>query len=82
MQRYSLTLKHLCRGDEAVGAAIEAINTLEPLGGTRELARAYVTLASLRMTRSENDQAIDLARRGERRLSPVRLTHPTSLPMR
>ena len=65
LQRYSLTLKHLCRGDEAVGAAIEAINTLEPLGGTRELARAYVTLASLRMTRSENDQAIDLARRAQ-----------------
>ena len=65
LQRYSLTLKHLCRGDEAVGAAIEAINTLEPLGGTRELARAYVTLASLRMTRSENGQAIDLARRAQ-----------------
>ena len=65
LQRYSLTLKHLCRGEEAVGAAIEAINTLEPLGGTRELARAYVTLASLRMTRSENDQAIDLARRAQ-----------------
>jgi len=65
LQRYSLTLKHLCRGDEAVGAAIEAINTLEPLGGTRELARAYVTLASLRMTRSENDQAIELARRAQ-----------------
>jgi DNA-binding CsgD family transcriptional regulator len=65
LQRYSLTLKHLCRGDEAVGAAIEAVSTLEPLGGTRELARAYVTLASLRMTRSENDQAIELARRGQ-----------------
>ena len=65
LQHYSLTLKHLCRGDEAVSAAIEAINTLEPLGETRELARAYVTLASLRMTRNENDQAIELARRAQ-----------------
>jgi DNA-binding CsgD family transcriptional regulator/tetratricopeptide (TPR) repeat protein len=65
LQHYSLTLKHLCRGDEAVSAAIEAVSTLEPLGGTRELARAYVTLASLRMTRNENDQAIDLARRAQ-----------------
>src|ERR1700733_12659545 len=65
LQHYSLTLKHLCRGDEAVSAAVEAVNTLEPLGGTRELARAYVTLAALRMTRSENDEAIELARRAE-----------------
>ena len=65
LQRYSLTLKHLCRGDEAVAAAIEAISTLEPLGGTRELARAYATLASLRMTRNENDQAIEMSRRAQ-----------------
>ena len=65
LQRYSLTLKHLCRGDEAVAAAIEAIDTLEPLGGTRELARAYVTLGALRMTRNENGEAIELARRAQ-----------------
>lgn len=63
MQHYSLTLKHLCRGDEAVSAAVEAISTLEPLGETPELARAYATLAALRMTRNENDEAIELARR-------------------
>ncbi len=65
LQHYSLTLKHLCRGEEAVGVAVEAINTLEPLGETRELARAYATLAALRMTRNENDEAIELARRAE-----------------
>jgi DNA-binding CsgD family transcriptional regulator len=65
LQRYSLTLKHLCRGDEAVDAAVEAINTLEPLGETRELSRAYATLAALRMTRNENDEAIGLARRAQ-----------------
>jgi DNA-binding CsgD family transcriptional regulator/tetratricopeptide (TPR) repeat protein len=65
LQRYSLTLKHLCRGDEAVSAAIEAVSTLEPLGGTRELARAYVTLGALRMTRNENGEAIELARRAQ-----------------
>ncbi len=36
-----------------------------PLGETRELARAYATLAALRMTRNENDEAIELARRAE-----------------
>jgi DNA-binding CsgD family transcriptional regulator/tetratricopeptide (TPR) repeat protein len=65
LQRYSLTLKHLCRGDEAVDAAVEAINTLEPLGETRELSRAYATLAALRMTRNENDEAVGLARRAQ-----------------
>ena len=65
LQHYSLTLKHLCRGDEAVGAAVEAISTLEPLGDTRELARAYATLAAVRMTRGENDEAIRLARRAQ-----------------
>src|SRR5580704_6403504 len=65
LQRYSLTLKHLCRGDEAVDAAVEAISTLEPLGETPELARAYATLAAIRMTRNENDEAIELARRAE-----------------
>ena len=58
LQRYSLTLKHLCRGDEAVDAAVEAISTLEPLGETRELARAYATLAAIKMTQRE--------RRGDR----------------
>ena len=65
LQHYSLTLKHLCRGDEAVSAAVQAISTLEPFGETRELARAYATLAALRMTRNENDEAIELARRAQ-----------------
>ena len=65
LQRYSLTLKHLCHGDEAVAAAVEAIKTLEPLGDTRELAQAYATLAALTMTRNETDEAIGLARRAQ-----------------
>jgi len=65
LQRYSLTLKHLCRGDEAVAAAVEAIKTLEPLGDTRELSQAYATLAALRMTRNESEEAIGLARRAQ-----------------
>ena len=65
LQRYSLTLKHLCHGDEAVDAAVEAIKTLEPLGDTRELSQAYATLAALRMTRNENEEAIVLARRAQ-----------------
>jgi DNA-binding CsgD family transcriptional regulator/tetratricopeptide (TPR) repeat protein len=65
LQRYSLTLKHLCRGDEAVDAGVEAVKTLEPLGHARELSQAYATLAALRMTRNENDEAIGLARRAQ-----------------
>src|ERR1700683_5672098 len=65
LQHYSLTLKYLCRGEEAVGAAVEAISTLEPLGETAGLARAYATLAAIKMTRNENDEAIELARRAE-----------------
>ncbi len=65
LQHYSLTLKHLCRGEEAVAAAVEAISTLEPLGETRELARAYASLAALRMTRNETGEAIELARRAQ-----------------
>ena len=65
LQHYSMTLKHLCRGDEAVDAAVEAISTLEPLGDTRELARAYATLAAVRMTRNENDEAIELAQKAQ-----------------
>ena len=65
LQRYSLTLKHLCRGEEAVAAAVEAVATLEPLGETRELARAYASLAALRMTRNETGAAVELARRAQ-----------------
>ncbi|HEY2795191.1 MAG TPA: AAA family ATPase, partial [Micromonosporaceae bacterium] len=65
LQRYSLTLKHLCRGDEAVDVAFEAIAVLEPLGETPELSRAYATLAALKMTRNETEQAISWARRAQ-----------------
>ncbi len=65
LRHYSLTLKYLCRGDEAVDAAVEAISTLEPFGETAELARAYATLAALKMTRDDNDEAIELAQRAQ-----------------
>src|ERR1700683_2626424 len=65
LQHYSLTLKYLCRGEEAVGAAGQALSTLQPLGETAGLARAYATLAAIKMTRNENDEAIELARRAE-----------------
>ncbi|HEY1642013.1 MAG TPA: AAA family ATPase [Streptosporangiaceae bacterium] len=71
LQHYSLTLKHLCRGEEAVAAAVQAISTLEPLGETRELARAYATLAAVRMTRNETGEAIVLARRAAALARPL-----------
>ena len=80
LQRYSLTLKHLCRGDEAVAAAIEAISTLEPLGGTARTGPGVRDAG-----RPQDDAQRERARRsswpGERRLWPVRLTHLRSRPM-
>ena len=52
----------LCRGQESLAAAEEAVALLEPLGPSAELAWALVNLASQRMM-SEHQAAIGLARR-------------------
>jgi DNA-binding CsgD family transcriptional regulator/tetratricopeptide (TPR) repeat protein len=71
LRRYSLALKSLCRGEEALAAVDEAVRILEPLGPTRQLAAAYAALAANRMTRYENEQAIQLARRARDVAGPI-----------
>ena len=56
---------HMCRGREAVAAAEAAVSTLEPLGHSVELARAYATFANQRMLYCDHDAAMDLARRAQ-----------------
>ncbi len=65
LRRYAMTLQHLCRGDEALAAAERAIEVLEPLGQTTELAAAYSTLAIVRMMRAEREPARTLALRAQ-----------------
>jgi len=71
LRHHSLALKNLCRGDEAVEAAERAVQTLEPLGLTSELAAAYGTLATVLMMRDDRSAAIELARRAERVARPL-----------
>ncbi|WP_347343518.1 ATP-binding protein [Jatrophihabitans telluris] len=63
LRRYALALKSLCRGDEALEAARQAVEILEPMGPGRELAWAYVSLAGIQMTRDATAEAIELAHR-------------------
>jgi DNA-binding CsgD family transcriptional regulator/tetratricopeptide (TPR) repeat protein len=68
------SLGSLSQGDAAIAAARDAITLLEPLGPTGELAWAYATLASMRMVRGANQDAIELARRAEAIAWPLGLT--------
>lgn len=65
MRRLSRTMWRLCRGDEADRASAAALELLEPLGASPELARAYANLANHRLNRSEHEEAIRLARRAQ-----------------
>jgi DNA-binding CsgD family transcriptional regulator/tetratricopeptide (TPR) repeat protein len=65
LRRYSLALKNLCRGEEGLAAAVQAVRILEPLGEGPELASAYATLAVVRMMRNERADAVELARRAQ-----------------
>ncbi len=63
----------LCRGHESQDAAELAIDVLEPLGRSPELARAYAHLAATRMAQSESEAAIELARYAREIAEPMRL---------
>ena len=65
MRRLARTMWRLCRGQESRTAAESALRTLEPLGPTPELAWAIAGLATQRMTDTDNDAAIGLARRAQ-----------------
>ncbi len=65
LQRMSMALWRLCRGDEAPAAAEAAVAILEPLGATAELAAAYGNLASFRNESGHRDVVVQLARRAQ-----------------
>ncbi len=65
LRRLSNIMWRLCRGDEAAGTARAALDTLEPLGPSEELAWAYATLAGRHMGDARYDDSIRLARRAQ-----------------
>ncbi len=71
MHRLACSLAQLCLGPEAGAAAESAVEILEPLGPTIELARAYATLSAHRMVAYEHDVAIDLALRAQQIAEPL-----------
>jgi DNA-binding CsgD family transcriptional regulator len=64
LRALSKTMYRLCRGEEADLAALEAVQVLEPLPPTPELAAAYGNLAQRRMT-VEPEQAVVLAQKAQ-----------------
>jgi DNA-binding CsgD family transcriptional regulator/tetratricopeptide (TPR) repeat protein len=62
-RRLGCALWQLCRRDESTRALEAAVDVLEPLGPSRELAWAYCKLATRRMMDYEHDAAIAGARR-------------------
>ncbi len=66
LRMLSRTMWRLCRGEEYAAAAQGALDVLEPLGPSPELARAYANLASERMLDGDNDAAISLAEQAAR----------------
>jgi DNA-binding CsgD family transcriptional regulator len=68
------SLCYLCRGSEGAEVGQAAIDLLEPLGPTAELASAYSSLASQRMVTNANQAAIELARRAQAIARPLGLT--------
>ena len=68
------SLCSLSRGEEGVAAARAAIDMLEPLGPTAELAWAYANMATMWMVRGANQQAVEVARRAQAVAEPLGLT--------
>jgi tetratricopeptide (TPR) repeat protein len=58
-------LRRLSRAREAVAASAAALQVLEPLGPSPELAAAYVSAAGDRVGQQRFDEAITMARRGQ-----------------
>ena len=65
MRHLARAMGNLCRGVDAVALAEASVATLEPLGPSIELARAYANLAGQRMLDGQSAAAIDLAARAE-----------------
>ena len=54
LRRQSRTMWRLCRGPESTAAAESALETLQPLGPSPELGRAYANLAAVRSRNDDN----------------------------
>jgi DNA-binding CsgD family transcriptional regulator/tetratricopeptide (TPR) repeat protein len=65
MRHLARAMSCLCRGADAVALAEASVATLEPLGPSIELARAYANLAGQRMLDGESAAAIGLAAQAE-----------------
>ena len=68
------TLCSLSHGAEGIAAAQAAVQILEPLGPTAELAWAYASLAANWMVRGVNEEAVRLARQAQEVATPLGLT--------
>ncbi len=55
LRRQSRTMWRLCRGPESTAAAESALETLQPLGPSPELGRAYANLAAVRSRNDEHE---------------------------
>src|SRR5262249_19173436 len=64
MRRYTATLWRLCRGAESDAMGRSAYEVLEPLGPSRELARACLNLSGPTWMAGDREGAMALMRRG------------------
>ena len=72
------SLGSLSRGEEGLAAVKAAVELLEPLGHTAELAWAYAGLAAKWVVRGVNEDAMELARRAQAIAAPLSLTEVLS----
>ena len=66
-------LQRLCQGEASRTYARAAVATLEPLGGTPELARAYVSLAGLSMLAGRDTEALEMCGRARALAGPLQM---------
>jgi DNA-binding CsgD family transcriptional regulator/tetratricopeptide (TPR) repeat protein len=64
-RQLAVALWRLCRGQEAAAASAAALQVLEPLGPSAELARAYAGVAGDRMRELHFEEAFTLARQAQ-----------------
>jgi DNA-binding CsgD family transcriptional regulator/tetratricopeptide (TPR) repeat protein len=65
MRHISRAMENLCRGAEQLAAIQTAVQILEPLGPTKELAEAYAALACAHLLHAEQNAATEWAQRAQ-----------------
>lgn len=73
LRKLSIALWRLCRGREAAAASAAALQVLEPLGPSAELARAYARVAADRAGELRWDEMSTLARQADELAGPLGL---------